>query len=400
MVNKMAIEQVCDYSYCTACYACMAVCPKGAICHTINCLGEEIPTIDSSLCVECGRCISVCPANKNLPLKKAEFCYAGWSKSSDDQVKSSSGGIAAVLSRKTITDGGIVYGSISKDAKIFHERIDTSEGLELLRGSKYVKSDTRNCYQKIRKDLKSGKKVLFIGTPCQVAGVKMYVGNAGDNLLTVDLICHGTPPFSYLKEYLDKKCASGIEHKKWDTVSFRSPKTYLIEAKRNGKSVYHKEIQNDLYLAAFLKGLILRSNCYRCVYSCPERIGDITIGDFWGLDRKKLNVSYNGKISVILPNTEKGSAFLEECSELINLFKLSIEDALNPEQGNLLHPSVPHDERQVFERLYPRYGFIKALKGTDFGAQIEKKEQQKMIKNSITYRTIKKVYHMGKRIIK
>ena len=388
----MALDQICDMNQCTACFACVDLCPKGAIRQELDALKEEMPVIDSEKCISCGLCVSMCPVNNKQKLQEADFCYGAWSKREDDLDRSSSGGVAAVLSRKVLKTGGLVYGAVSRDSKIFHDRIDTEEGLELLRGSKYVKSDTKNCFNSAHRDLKEGKQVLFIGTPCQVAAAKAFCVEAGENLLTIDLICHGTPPFSYLKEYLDKCCHNG----KWDSVSFRYKKSFLLRAFSGRDPVYQKAADEDLYFSAFLDGLIFRKGCYSCPYARPERIGDLTIGDFWGIDRSKLAAAYEGKISLILPNTTKGALFLEICQDELMLHRFPMEDAMNPQQGNLLHPSIMHSERENFENWYSKYGFCEAIMRTDLGRDILKREREKRIKNSLLYKTLKKIYHLVK----
>ena len=159
--------------------------------------------------------------------------------------------------------------------------------MEKLRGSKYVKSDIRDCYIRVRDDLRNGRKVLFTGTPCQVAGLKAFIGKDCQDLTTVDLVCHGTPPFRYLKEYLDKKCSQGGSRKGWDKAVFRSGKFFLMKVYREGEIIYQKGAADDLYYSAFLDGMIFRSNCYHCQYACPERVGDLTIGDFWGKGQQR-----------------------------------------------------------------------------------------------------------------
>lgn len=393
----MPIQQICDREMCTACFACMGVCPKGAISKELNTLGEEFPSIDSSKCVDCGLCTSICTINNKPAMRRADFCYAAWSKSEDDLSKSSSGGIAAVLSRNGISKGGVIYGSTSEAGQIFHTRIDTVDDIEKLRGSKYVKSDIQDCYRRVRDDLRNGRKVLFIGTPCQVAGVKAIAGRDYENLVTVDLVCHGTPPFTYLKEYLDNKCSHSSKGKSWDSVSFRFEKYFLMKVYLDGKIIYQKGAADDLYYLAFLDGMIFRSNCYQCQYACPDRVGDLTIGDFWGLDRRKIVTDYDGKISLILPNTQKGNVYLQECVDELNLFKLPIEDALNPQQGNLLHPSIPHKERRLFEKMYPIHGFVGTIKRTELGKTIIKREREKKVKQSSLYKALRLIYHQIKR---
>ncbi len=394
------MKNISEIKLCTACFACMDKCPKGAIRQGLNIIGEEIPIINHQTCISCGMCVDVCPANKIPELHRSEYCFAAWSNNSYDLERSSSGGIAAVLSRYIIEEGGIVYGAISRGARVFHERIDSLEEIEYLRGSKYVKSDTRNCYAKVRRDLINGKQVLFIGTPCQVAGLKNCIGKEYQNLVTIDLVCHGTPPFSYLKEHLESCVCQWLHPRTWDTISFRYNNSYFMRVFNNGKIVYQKKGASDLYFSAFLDSLILRRNCYRCQYARSERVGDLTIGDFWGIDRTKLDTSYKGKISVVLPNTQKGLSLLMSNESGLTLFRLPLEDALNHQQENLLHPSIPNKDREAFEELFPKYGFEGAIRRTNYGKRIIKVEREKIIKNSAVYKIPKRLYHFVKKLFK
>lgn len=393
----MSIQQICDPEQCTACFACMSICPQGAIRKEVNTLGEEVPIVAPDKCVDCGLCTSVCPTNNKPVMQRAGFCYASWSKFEDDLLKSSSAGISAVLSRSVISSEGVVYGSTSAEGQVYHTRIDSADDIDKLRGSKYVKSDIRDCYSRVLDDLRSGRKVLFTGTPCQVAGLKAIVGTEDHGLFTVDLVCHGTPPFLYLKEHLDKMCVHNGTGKGWDSVSFRVRNYFLMKAYLDGKVMYQRGAADDVYYSAFLEGLIFRSNCYHCQYACPERVGDLTIGDFWGVDRDKIESDYNGKLSLILPNTQKGAALLQTCVDELNLFKLPIEDALNPEQGNLLHPSVPHKDRKLFEKMYQTHGFVGSIEKTNLGKKVLKREREKKIKGSVLYKALRRVYHILKR---
>ena len=366
------MKKIVNQKKCTGCYACVNICPKDAIAIKRN-NTESNEVVINNKCINCHLCECVCPSINPVSMKKARFCYAAWSKDNRDLMESSSGGIAAVLSRAFLRDSGIVYGSVSKNKKVFHERVESISKCDELRGSKYVESSIGFCYRRVKQDLRNNKKVLFIGTPCQVAGLKRFLGKEYDDLLTVDLICHGTPPFDYLEKYINS-ILSKKQRGEWDRVSFRNNK-YEFSIMAREKVLYKQVASLDAYFSAFLSGLILRQSCYSCKFAAMERVGDITIGDFWGLDRKKLPYDYLGKVSVVLPNTAKGETVMVGLSNELVMVELPVEDAYHSDQGNLLHPSIPHVDREKFLDLLPQIGIKKAIMATTVGDKIKELEK-------------------------
>lgn len=368
-------EKIVNEKNCSGCYACVNACPKDAIVIKPNSFQSNKAIIDQYKCISCGLCEQICPSINPIKLYKAHFCYAAWSKNEEDLQKSSSGGIAAVLSRDFLNNKGIVYGSVSENRNIFHKRMESLSECDALRGSKYVESSIGLCYRTIKQDLLNKKNVLFIGTPCQVAGLKSFLRNDYNELLTVDLICHGTPLFVCLENYVNSILPKK-QRSKWDTISFRRNNTYELSIMESDKILYRRKSNRDAYLSAFLSDMILQQSCYSCKFAAPERVGDITIGDFWGLDREKIPQDYLGKVSVVLPNSPKGESVMASLEDELTMIKLPVEDALHPAQGNLLHPSVPHIERAKFLDLSPKIGIKKAIMSTEVGARIKKQENE------------------------
>lgn len=379
MGNKMK-SFVCE-SNCAGCYACVNICPKDAIGIIEKNAETYEAMIDGSKCINCRLCERVCPSMNVIELKKADFCYASWSKYDKDLKESSSGGVAAVLSRAILMDSGVVYGSVSEKRKVFHKRVDSLAKSDELRGSKYVNSSIGLSYRSVKQDLISNKQVLFIGTPCQVAGLKSFLGKEYANLLTVDLICHGTPLFEYLADYINT-ILPDRQRGVWDKVSFRRNDKFELSIMADEKVLYNRDASRDAYFSAFLSGMIFQKSCYSCKFAVPERVGDVTIGDFWGLDRKKIPHDYSGKVSVVLPNTPKGENVLANLSDELTMVKLPFEDALHPDQGNLLHPSIPHIDRAKFLRLLPKKGIKKAIMSTEVGEKIKNQEKKERVRRS------------------
>ena len=368
--------KICDKNTCTGCFACMNSCPKDAINIYKNEFGVTLPKIDENKCINCGICQNICPVNSIPQFNRADKSYAAFST---NDTESSSGGIAAVMSRHILNKGGTVYGAAVVDRKTKHIRVSNFSDLELLRGSKYVQSQVGLIYREVKIDLINKLPVLFIGTPCQIAGLNAFLQRHYENLITVDLICHGTPPHQYLSEHLNGK--------KWDSYSFRGKYDFILTAYNKNKITYQKSCREDLYFDAFLKSLTYRENCYSCSYAKPDRVSDLTIGDFWGLDDSALINQHGNRISVILPNTPKGQYFFNEFNSNIIWEERSFIEAANKFQGNLLRPSIPHPDREYFLKLYPKKGFNYAVSKTTIGKDVK----QTKLNRSLIVGAIRKI---------
>lgn len=381
---------ICNYGDCTGCMACMNICPKNAITFKTDDLGKEIPSINEERCISCGLCSKVCPVNTKVKKLKPSKVYAVWSKNAEDQKYSSSGGVASIFARNVIEENGVVYGASCINGEIKHIGITENSEINALRGSKYVISYIGFVYKEVKEQLKKDKKVIFIGTPCQISGLKSFLGKEEENLITVDLICHGTPPQEYLKEHV----RTVIKNKSYDGISFRGKYNYQFTVYNGDEVLYNQKFNCDDYFKAFSEKLILRENCYKCQYSCPERVSDITIGDFWGLNREKLKQKYDGRISVVLINTENGRKFFEKCKREMYWEEKSIEEAINPQQGNLLHPSIAHKQRKEFEENYLKYGFKKAVRKTTIGKEARRDRTKETLKKTFVIKIILKLRDM------
>lgn len=368
------MQKICKTEMCTGCFACQNICPKDAISEIEDAFGNTYPQINSDKCISCDLCKEICPVNSPVLLNPLKKVYAVWSKIFTEE--SASGGIADVMAKKIIEKDGCVFGSVSERGIVFHKKATTLEQIRGFRGSKYVKSAVGFCYQEVKQELNKGRKVLFIGTPCQVAGLKAYLRKDFDALVTVDLICHGTPPMKYLKEHLENEV--GING--WDKVSFRGKYDWQLTAYLREKIVYQEDCKTDTYYDAFLKSIIYRENCYNCMYAKTERVGDITIGDFWGLDKKSLKEAYDKSISVAFLNTVKGEQLFSDCNSDLVYEKRDLEEAINPQQENLLHPSRKGVGREKFLKHYIKEGYVAAIQKTELGKEIRKKKRLKKIK--------------------
>ena len=288
--------------------------------------GFFVPEIDREACVECGACMKAChqlkpSRNMHLPLNT----YAAWSLEDDIRTSSSSGGAFSEIASSVFEKGGVVVGAVMNEhLKVYHAFASNMKELFAMRGSKYVQSDLKGVYIKVKELLKDGRYVLFTGTPCQVGGLYSFLRKDYDNLLTCDLVCHGVPSQKSFDVYCEK---SGLTKKGVAEVSFRYTKgwglqmatrSHLVSPAKDGdykwKNISPKK---SYYLRAFTSGLMFNEACYKCQYATPERVSDITLADYWGIGAvKPFRHPTNKGVSLLLVNSEKGKNAVSACKTL------------------------------------------------------------------------------------
>lgn len=367
---------ICENEKCTGCAACMNACPTGCISMKQNQYGVLYPVIDSQKCISCKKCIRICPSNHRIHLLAAKKVYASWRKDTQRLKDSASGGIGAALAECWIADGGIVCGT--EYDKDFHPRIQmetTLAGIEKFKGSKYIQSEPGYIYNEVHDLLKQREKVLFFGTPCQLAGLYSIVGRNFDNLLTVEILCHGVSPDRYFQDELEQlKKEQNINN--FDNVSFRTNRWLLdfcFTLWNNGRLVYEKPAYENRYFASFLMGLSLRESCYQCIYKSTKRLGDLLIGDFIGLGNK-VPFKYSPiHKSLVICMTEKGSDLLHKCSDELVIIERTIDEAVS-EGRSLREPFPRHPKQKEFQNLVAKEGFIFASEEI-LGEDIKKTSQ-------------------------
>lgn len=328
---------------CCGCNACAQRCPKHCITLTECHEGFLYPKVNTELCIECGLCEKVCPViNQGTPKEPLEI-YAAINPNEKIRKESSSGGIFTLLAEKIIQENGVVFGARFDDNwEVKHDYTETIEGLAAFRGSKYVQSRIEDNYMKAEKFLKEGRKVLFSGTPCQIAGLKKFLRKEYDNLLTVDLICHGVPSPKVWRMYLDETCRNLIERSGKSSVSSvltDGEKKYYIEAinfrhkilgwkrssfflklnsafiqsEKNTEGIFEPFAENA-FMKAFLSDTILRPSCYQCPCKSGKSTSDITIADYWNIQQVLPEFDDDKGISLVLTNTSKGENIFSSCN--------------------------------------------------------------------------------------
>lgn len=339
---------------CFGCGACVNICPVGAIKMISSDGGFLYPKIDKKKCVHCGKCAVACPAlcSSFVPETSQPICYAAYS---DDKnaMASSSGGIFGLIATWFLTNGGYVCGvAFDKDWTTKHIIISSVDDLYKLRGSKYVQSDTNKVYTDIKKLLDLGKRVLFSGTPCQVAGLYGFLGRDYKELLTCDVFCHGVPSPAVWKQYLqetskDKKITS-INFRDKSNVTKNSTCPYNVTfCFESGEKIIRPYTDNS-YMNGFLKNLYLRKSCAGCKFAKTPRTSDVSLGDFWRYDNIDKKRDTSRGLSAVLLNTEKGKKIFEEIKKDIEFIKpVNLQDII---LGNkvLVRPLITHKNRESF----------------------------------------------------
>ncbi len=365
-------------SLCCGCAACANACPKGAISMQPDEEGFLYPHVDSASCVNCGLCEKVCPVLHPPFLPDMPAAYAAKLKDTVSLSKSSSGGMFTALAQPILEKGGVVFGAgFDKDWNVCHQYAETLKDLDKLRRSKYVQSDIGKTFQQAKQFLDKGRQVLFTGTPCQIVGLKNYLGKDYENLLTVDIICHGVPSPGVWQKFLEEN----FSNKPITAIDFRD-KTIGWDASYLSITVHGKEVPMlPLYLRPFKKlffarkGYLFRSlfclsffisnlyerpSCHKCHFKGSSRAADFTIGDLWGIQYICPHFYDKKGVSALLINTPKGKCFFEQI------------------QNSLLYESVP---LELLVKYNPYYAtsVSEHPKRAEFFARYQKEPLNKLI---------------------
>lgn len=360
-----AMVNICPSKDCTGCGLCTAVCPVHCISMQPGQLGHLYPHIDSAACIDCGACSRSCPSNASgaeMGFVRPDDAYAAWANDSSEYLTSASGGAASVLARYYLSSGGIVYGCSvcpGKDGQSFdvqHIRVGKKEDPSGLKGSKYVQSSIRDILPSLKNDVRAGQQVLFIGTPCQAAAVRSLFSKEQDNLLVVDLVCHGVPSLAMLRNHVSRRLH--MSPAEVENITFRDASGFrMVISGRDGRPLYVCRPltglrTEDLYYCLFMDGFTYRESCYRCRYACVERVSDMTLGDFWGLDRSVKTPSSG--VSLVLPVTEKGKAALDILRKGMTLVQRPVQEAVrgNEQLRCPKHKSIRIKIFRIFEKTF------------------------------------------------
>lgn len=326
MVNFLEKEKCCG------CAACVNICNFNAISMKADIEGFLYPEINQKICCHCGACERVCPVvNRDEKERKEPDAYAITSKREDILLKSSSGGFFSHLANSVLDQGGIVFGAAFLSAiEVQHKAVADKKALMALCGSKYVQSNINKSFRSCRDLLHENKLVLFTGTPCQIAGLNQFLNRKYDNLLTMEVVCHGVPSPKVLKKYI--KNIEKKKRKKVSSICFRNKDTgwenYSVRYQYEDESMDIIKHQDDLYNKIFLSNQALRNSCYNCYFKQGRSDADITCGDFWGIENVVPQMADNNGVSLVLCHTDKGKKYLDSIAFYLQKEGVQYEDAV------------------------------------------------------------------------
>lgn len=338
-----------NFENCTGCGACIQRCPKQCISWTTKEFDFRYPQVDETACINCGLCEKVCPIDKELKGPIAQKTYAAVHKDSAVLEKSTSGGAFTALADTIFAQGGVVYGAAMLNGmQVKHIRTENKTAFADLRSSKYLQSDTGTTYQMVEQDLKQGKVVLYSGTPCQIDGLKCFLRKEYENLYAADIVCHGVGSQAYFDKYME---FAKERYGKIKALRFRSKEyagwscggVVVVDSSNGEKKIPYRDFDN-YYYSYFLSGDIYRKCCYSCKYANTKRVGDFSLGDYWGVEALHLPLKTAKGCSLLLVNNDRAEKLLEIVTELDKV-ETTIEQAAHC-NTQLNEPSKLPESRQ------------------------------------------------------
>jgi len=359
---------ICEEMLCTGCGACFQICPRSAVSMKANEEGFLYPRIDETLCNDCGLCSRTCPVNRDVQAasKAHHKVYACYSGDEDVRAKSSSGGVFTELALNVLRENGVVFGAgFDSDFRVRHAYVDNEQDLDGLRRSKYVQSDTETTFCEVRAFLKEGRKVLYCGTPCQIAGLKAYLNREDEKLLTCDLACHGVPSPKVWSMYLDY--IRSKYHNKVKDISFRDKSTGWTDSSmridfEDGRR-YMDRVKRETFFIGFGKSVFNRKSCFDCRFRIDNTKADITLADFWGIDRQEdKEYSDNKGVSLVIAHTTAGEEALSRIADRLFIEERSLDEAVKYNPRLVSSVKEPAGRSRFFIDMQAGYGFDRLRK--------------------------------------
>lgn len=357
MGNKI-LPRLCDDKKCTGCLSCVNACKVGALGITTNNEGFYRPKLDKDKCVMCGLCEKSCPVLHKPEIRVVADelkVYAAWHKDGNIRANSSSGGAFTALAEVVLEKGGVVFGAAyEEDMSIKHIAVEGVSGLERLRLSKYAQSCVGDTMKQVREYLHLGRQVLYVGTPCQLAGLKQFLHKDYDNLLAVDIICHGVPSMAFLQKYLEWL---GTKYGKIEHINFRDKRKGWYDALRVIRTKKSEKVmkgENDNYWVGFNNNNNLQYCCYTCTFQNFPRVSDITIADFWGIGKQKSFVykeEIEKGISMIVVNNPNKQHYLDSAAKRMFVEERSLDEAKIGNNTALTESHCPIARAAIYQDL-------------------------------------------------
>lgn len=364
---------------CCGCEACRSVCPKNCISMKVDKEGFVYPQVDLSRCIDCKLCEKVCPVLHPVPSTKIPSVYAGINNDTNIRLQSSSGGIFTLIAEHILQKNGVVFGAcFDEQWNVVHRYTETKDGLSRFRGSKYVQSHIGESFLQAKRFLDEGREVLFSGTPCQIAGLKNFLRKPYQNLLTVDVVCHGVPSPKIWQKYLYESVCKVYHIRRGSSLSLADKITNInFRSKEKGWKTFHIKIEyqngktdlisvnKDVYMKTFLSNLSLRPICYDCPTKLHHTQSDITLADFWGVDSLLPNIDDDKGCSLILVHNAHALSLLKSLDCQLQEQNLDEAIAFNP---SIIHSVKEPINRNFFYTIFDKTHFAFSYKASTSSA--------------------------------
>ena len=368
-----------DKLQCCGCEACRSVCPRHCISMEADKEGFLYPQVDLSQCIDCKLCEKVCPVLHLVSSAKVPLAYAGINNDTNIRLRSSSGGIFTLMAEQILQKNGVIFGAcFDEQWGVVHRYTETKEGLSRFRGSKYVQSHIGDSFLQAKRFLEVGREVLFSGTPCQIAGLKNFLRKSYQNLLTVDVVCHGVPSPKVWQKYLCESVCKAYHIRRGSSFSLADKITDIsFRSKEKGWKTYHVKIgyqngkkdmtpfNNDIYMNVFLSNLSLRPSCYSCPTKLQHVQSDITLADFWGVDRLHPEIDDDKGCGLILVHNDHALSLLKSLDCQLQEQKLDKVIAFN---SNITYSVKEPVNRNFFYMLFHKINLVSAYKASTSSA--------------------------------
>lgn len=346
------MDKIIEKKLCSGCTACMNICPKEAISMIKDKEGFKHPVINQDRCIDCNLCKKTCPILNTVKNESINKCYVAFNKDDKEREKSSSGGVFDILARAILNENGIVIGaSFDENNKLSHIAIDNIKDLDKLKGSKYLQSDLNNIFSYIKDHIRY-KKILFVGMPCQVSGLKSFLKQDYNNLICIDLFCHGVPTPKLFNKYIKE-----LENKYNDILlsyNFRDKSTgwdtYSNTAIFKNNKISELKSKNK-YMKLFLSDIALRESCYNCNFKLGNKYSDITLGDFWGVNNYYHDMYDKKGVSAVIVNTHKGITLFNIIKDSLEYKECKLDEILSGNPSLKESSKYPSNRQQFFTEI-------------------------------------------------
>ena len=355
---KVMKGMVLEKKICSGCGACEEGCPHQSITMTLDSEGFRYPIIDPEKCVSCKKCERVCPVLNPPSISENTIALAAKNTDIEVRKRSSSGGVFSALAERVLARGGIVCAAVfDENQAVNHVIVESYDGIEAMRGAKYVQSVTEQCFKIIKEALIEDRSVLFVGTPCQTAGLYKFLGKKYESLILIDMICHGVPSPKVWDRYLQERKKTDVRDVSIDKINLRckdsgwTKYSYSVQIQYKNGEEYRLPQGKDVFMQGFIRNLYLRPSCSHCGFKGIERCSDLTLGDCWGIWDIAPEFDDNQGTSLLLIHSATGQKIWEEISPKFASLELSPEEAVS-QNPSALQSSAPHENRdRFFERL-------------------------------------------------